>query len=375
MQPENNSCSHLKPLSVHARSVFAERSRHKFAEPVPPFKSEVPNNRGTKRKLEDSDQDSGFETPAKKPQISCEVSTPDAGRIDEPLRNSPSGPCKDTDPNGKDEAADKGYLSMCFNPSLHSFPAPSPILKVPDDKSRPPSKDSDAVKGPNAAVSLVSLVDSAVESFRGEVEELWNIGPPVLESSVCEKEETATGSQAGAEERPSETISFSDCDSSFDTSLKVQVKSVVHVVSRHTSSTAQATPHGGKLDKEKLLASTPDTSNVFMLCGRQVSLNTDADWEREKRRYVQSVRRHMSEGSDAAEDAVSELRGLMTQVGQDSSGRPWQHPSDLTRRNYRARTRRRNGVPKMSLCEWQAENMGTQKRFEKVPKVFERSSV
>ncbi|XP_077398429.1 S100P-binding protein isoform X2 [Vanacampus margaritifer] len=437
MQPENNSFRHLKSLSAYARSAFAGRSRHKCPEPVIHLKSEVLNNRGTKRKLEDSNQDLCFETPAKKRLISCKVSTPDAGcllsqcsfrmgkhspvapseaslfaktppikittsesvnlepvackygpeacsvtrtdprvfkyeHVFEPetgelLRISPYDPCKDTGPNGKDEDVDKGYLSMCLTPSLHSLPAPSPILKPSADKSHSSNKASRAVKGPYPAVSGLSL-DSAVESFR-EVDEVWNIGPPVLESSVCEKVERGSGSQTGAEVQPNY-----DCNSNFDTSLKVQVKSVVHVVARPISSSAQATPHGEDLDKE-LFTSKPSTSKVFMLCGRQVVLNTEADWEREKKMYVQSVHRHLSEASDAAQDAVSELRGLMTQVGQDSSGRPWQHPSDLTRRNYRARTHQRNDELKMSLDEWQAKNMLTHKRFEKVPKIFERSSV
>lgn len=91
------------------------------------------------------------------------------------------------------------------------------------------------------------------------------------------------------------------------------------------------------------------------------------------------------------------MQGLLTQVAHDSSGRQWQHLSDLTRRytfsgafnsqdarnlhmkiaipyrNYRAHLR--NNVPKISLVEWQAKSLRTHKRFEKVQKIFERSSI
>ncbi|XP_061650648.1 uncharacterized protein LOC133487681 isoform X2 [Phyllopteryx taeniolatus] len=253
-------------------------------------------------------------------------------------------------------------LTLMWMSSCASIPLTA--IKMAEYTIHPPSKVSHSIPSPDPAVGGLSL-----ESFEGDAKEVWNIGPPVLESSVCGEEESGSGNQKGEEVQPSETKPFSN----YDTSLEVQVQSVVHVVGQPTFSSTQAAPRGKYLIKKQLSTSTPSTSKDSIHSRRQVVLNTEEDWEREKRMYVQSVHRHISEASDAAQDAVSELWGLMTHVGHDSSGRPWQHPSDLTCRNYKAHLR--NPEMKMSLHEWQAKNMGTHKRFEKVQKVFERSPV
>nr|XP_049596501.1 uncharacterized protein LOC125980893 isoform X2 [Syngnathus scovelli] len=86
------------------------------------------------------------------------------------------------------------------------------------------------------------------------------------------------------------------------------------------------------------------------------------DWEQKKRMYVRLVHKHVNEASNADQDAVGEMQGLMAQVGYESRERPWQHPSDLTCRMYKVRLRK--GERKISLAEWKSKNSGTQRRFE-----------
>lgn len=256
MPSKSSTFRQLKPLSAYGRAAFAERDLNKFPELKTNFKNDLFNNRATKRKLDDSIQNSYFETPAKKLEISRNVSRPDEDRFishDSPLMGQtshlgrsqaktrpiklttsesvslehvacksrwepcslagtdpclheyevvPHQPVFDSDVNEllclnlpepcksdtADEDVDKGYLSMCLTPSLQSPLGYSPILQVAEDKSRPPFKLSRSLKGAEPDLGGLSL-DSAVESFGGDVEEVWNTDPPVLESSVCGKEE------------------------------------------------------------------------------------------------------------------------------------------------------------------------------------------
>uniref|UniRef100_A0A3Q2YVK0 S100P-binding protein n=1 Tax=Hippocampus comes TaxID=109280 RepID=A0A3Q2YVK0_HIPCM len=271
MPSKSSTFRHLKPLSAYGRAAFAERDRNKFPEPITNFKSDLFNNRATKRKLDDSIQDSYFETPAKKPEISCNVSRPDEDRFishDSPL--------------------------MGQTPHLGQSQA-SPFAKT-----RP-----------------IKLTTSESVS---------------LEHVAC-KSRWEPCSLAGTD----------PCLSKYE-----------------------VVPHHPVFESEvnKLLClNLPEPFPILFLAlfSRRVALNTEADWEREKQMYVQLVHKHLT---------VREMEGLLTQVVYDSSGRQWQHLSDLTRRNYRA-----HYVPKISLVEWQAKSLGTHKRFEKVQKIFERSSI
>ncbi|XP_031144496.2 S100P-binding protein isoform X2 [Sander lucioperca] len=207
-----------------------------------------------------------------------------------------------------------------------------------------------------------------VELLEGDVDEAWNIGSPIFESSMFQ------ATPGGAE---------TTLDTSYETTLplQVQVKSVVVALGQHTSSsntTAAAslpeqTANPTKLSQDENRGST-SAKCVSARSRRPVIFDREVDWEREKRLYVHSVTRHVKEHQGANPDVMSELLTLMTRVADQASGtdgRQWQHPSDLTRRNYR----RRLGIqmPKMTLPEWQARNYGTHKRFAKVPKIFERS--
>ncbi|XP_030614979.1 S100P-binding protein [Archocentrus centrarchus] len=106
---------------------------------------------------------------------------------------------------------------------------------------------------------------------------------------------------------------------------------------------------------------------------RSVIFSSRSDWERKKRLYVHSVMRHMKENQEAHHGVVSELLRMMNHVADeraDRDGRRWQHPSDLTRRNYQSRF---GAKLEMTLREWQHNNYGSHKRFHKVPEQFERS--
>ncbi|XP_034381202.1 S100P-binding protein-like [Cyclopterus lumpus] len=82
----------------------------------------------------------------------------------------------------------------------------------------------------------------------------------------------------------------------------------------------------------------------------------------------------MKEHQGENRGVMTELLTLMNQVAdqrQGTDGKQWQHPSDLTRRNYQKRFG--NGLPKMTLCEWQSQNRPSYKRFAEVPTSFQRS--
>uniref|UniRef100_A0AAQ6AIM8 S100P-binding protein n=1 Tax=Amphiprion ocellaris TaxID=80972 RepID=A0AAQ6AIM8_AMPOC len=101
---------------------------------------------------------------------------------------------------------------------------------------------------------------------------------------------------------------------------------------------------------------------------RTVTLKRGVDWEYRKNQYVHSVTQHMTKS------VMSELLNLMSHVAKQtagSNGTRWQHPSDLTRRNYQESFG--NATPRMTLRDWLARNSPTHKRFAKVPKRLERT--
>nr|XP_033498870.1 S100P-binding protein-like [Epinephelus lanceolatus] len=209
--------------------------------------------------------------------------------------------------------------------------------------------------------------DSKIEHLEGDVEEEWNIGPPILESSIGQV-------TLGGEE--------TTLDTSYETTLplQVQVKSVVVVPNQLTSSSKTdaaplpvqtAKPTKLSLDENRAAMSAKTVSASSQ---RPVLFDSEKDWDREKQLYVHSVNRHLKEHQRAEEDVMTELQNLMNHVADQTpgTGRRWQHPSDFTRRNYVSRFG--NQIPKVTLQEWQAKNCAN-KRFAKVPKIFERSHV
>uniref|UniRef100_A0A4W5Q038 S100P-binding protein n=1 Tax=Hucho hucho TaxID=62062 RepID=A0A4W5Q038_9TELE len=118
--------------------------------------------------------------------------------------------------------------------------------------------------------------------------------------------------------------------------------------------------------------------NRFLEClnwvdvfSRPVVYDREEDWQREKWLYVDSVTRHIRENIGV----ITELLNLMNHVaeqGPGPNGRQWQHPSDLTRRNYKRRFG--NDRTNYTLDEWH-KNHKNHRRFAKVPQIFERSPV
>ncbi|XP_023698252.1 uncharacterized protein [Paramormyrops kingsleyae] len=99
---------------------------------------------------------------------------------------------------------------------------------------------------------------------------------------------------------------------------------------------------------------------------------SDQDWQQGKRQYVDAVLSHSR--PSAARGAVEELYNLIDTVGQQGaalSSCSWQHPADLTRRNYgKGRNKHR-----ISLDRWYQLNSQVQRRFASVPLQFRRSPV
>ncbi|KAG5856056.1 hypothetical protein ANANG_G00003880 [Anguilla anguilla] len=106
---------------------------------------------------------------------------------------------------------------------------------------------------------------------------------------------------------------------------------------------------------------------------RPVVYDREADWEREKELYVAAVTSHMADSTPCGGGVMTELVNLMKTVARQGVGNgnePWQHPSDLTRRNYGGGA----GKARISLDEWQQRNRTTHCRFADVPE-FQRTPV
>ncbi|KAK7904846.1 hypothetical protein WMY93_017453 [Mugilogobius chulae] len=153
------------------------------------------------------------------------------------------------------------------------------------------------------------------------------LGPPLFESSVvCEEEES---------------LNKSEWESTLP--LQVQVKSVVVPVVPAAPIAPLEGPLRPRLERQELRE------------------------EEEKRKYINAVTRHMNE-RPCTQDVMGELLSLMSEVAQDSRGPQWQHPSDLTRRNYEKRFK---PIP-VTLEEYEKSLDFTFKRFASVPKIFKR---
>ncbi|KAM7403811.1 hypothetical protein PAMA_004310 [Pampus argenteus] len=326
---------------------------------------------------------------------------------------------KDINQNVKDE----GYFSLpllkdckIVNPQLHQTTS-SPMLRIvegkaenkchPEKSPEPGYRTQAALHGPRVSfigsdlcptVSGLPLgsAKSAVEPLEDDVEEVWDIGLPIFESSVCHSVTVKLNADDEQSRQVSEEVQkdvvepLHKCqsrgeevtlDTSYETTLplQVQVKSVVVAPSQLPTSSK---PVGSLQPDQNMKPAKPSlnqkrvsqTAKCSAKSLRPVIFKREADWEREKSLYVCSVTRHMNERSGTSADVMTELLQLITDVAHQTpgtTGNQWQHPSDLTRRNYQRRFG--NMVPKMALHEWQAKNCTTHKRFAKVPKLFERS--
>ncbi|XP_034530967.1 S100P-binding protein-like isoform X2 [Notolabrus celidotus] len=330
--------------------------------------------------------------------------------------------------NSKDGEEDKGYFSVSYikdlelgkNLSLSGY-SPLPLLtssprvstgevKAREDESQPESSTKpDCPKQAVLSVKDVSFTNTELcpivsgrqlesnfpeELFEGDVEEVWDIGQPIFESSVCQKISVKlddVGQQVSGKLKEDVMEPIRECqatlgieettlDTSYESTLPLlKLKSVVVAPSQPTSTNKPPSRPEPNAYSSKL---SQNRDRGFQSAGflssarspRSVIFKTETDQEHEKRLYVHSVTRHMHERPLADPDVVTELQNLMTHLADqipDTYGRQWQHPSDLTQRNYKKRFGKI--TPNMPLIKWQAKNSTTHKRFSKIPKIFERS--
>lgn len=326
---------HLKPLSSYSKMVC---SKQQSASPC--FKIQVhisDKTRGFKRRLQDSCFEDISETPLKKP---CLISSnsPDEGCFSLEYQESspfqkliiskPVTPPRST-VNQPVTLFTSTPMSKLANDQIgqdrERLPSPIPILQwdrvVPsadflrmplnfDFFSTVPSLASEGTV--KFTVEDVSEKHSPVHESKAQVVPSEIVLPPEEEETSCKNVESTA--------------------ESFESTLPllVQVKSKVVV---------------------------PEYFN-------------QEEWESKKRAYVDSVKKHMTEQNGV----MKELHSLMNSVANLTSGKTgqqWQHPSDLSKRNYKLS---KSGL-KMSLEEWERKNQRSYRRFANVPDFFQRSPV
>ncbi|XP_032481750.1 S100P-binding protein isoform X1 [Phocoena sinus] len=89
-----------------------------------------------------------------------------------------------------------------------------------------------------------------------------------------------------------------------------------------------------------------------------------SDLEKQKQSYLRNVIAHIEDPVDSNQGTLGELCALMGQVHHMQNPK-WQHPSDLTRRNY-ARFRQKP-LQRYSLTQWVDQNMRSHHRFQRLP--------
>ncbi|XP_054894700.1 S100P-binding protein-like isoform X2 [Poeciliopsis prolifica] len=417
--------NHLKPLSVYSRMVMSDqqkgpRSSIEPSNPFVNFKIKIVNDSGRKRKLGDSGTTNDYNSPCKK-QSSSNALSPDLGCFmdySSPLtRNNSLSPfatsypvLKEETPAGREtkepvssrldvehvqcgcskeevEKTEKIVKNMssvfdndvddilCLNPPKLEMVEPTIQEAKPDAGLVEDDGGSETVSGP-----LLEPVKCDGSFLEGE-DEVFNIGQPIFESSVCQPS-AEVEQKSGLSEALKMPINISQTynsgdytlDTLYETTLplQVQVKSKVVVpgqsewISKPASST-QPEQKTSSADKKR------DKTIKRGRGHRPKILDNSMEWEHHKRQYIFSVKSHMTENPGRAQGPMTELLDLMTHVaGQTgSNGSQWQHPSDLTCRNYQKRFG--NETPTMTLSEWQAQNNTQHRRFSKIPKIFERS--
>ncbi|XP_031703826.1 S100P-binding protein isoform X2 [Anarrhichthys ocellatus] len=396
----------LKPLSIYSRMIFSEQEaslqQRKSSNPFINFKFEVVNKCSCKRKLQDSSSGDDYETPAKKAFSPTDLS-PDQGCFVDycspPASDDSVSPCAISTPASLDKTQTiKSEIRASAGSQLHSEHVECGSSTEPgvDEESvahslrcgkvllnlssafdcdvedilcLDPCGKVEGCQGPssNAFQNDPSLIvsgpaleshNSHVEPLEGDAEEAWNIGSPIFESSIFQ-------ATLGGEE---DTI-----DTSYETTLplQVKVKSVVVVPSQLASSSKSAAP---PLQEQNTKPNKPSPDENRCSTRPEV-FDREGDWKREEELYVHSVRRQMEEHQGSSQDVMTELLTLMDHVADQrpgADGRQWQHPTDLTRRNYQRRFG--NVIPRMTLGEWQSQSCPEHERFAKVPTFFQRSN-
>ncbi|KAF3701428.1 S100P-binding protein [Channa argus] len=419
------SFEHLKPLSVYSRMITSDKedshltsSSNSFIN----FKIEIINSCVKKRKLHDSIYNDLYNTPAKK-FCSPKSLSPDLGCFMDYY--SPSDRHDTLSPFAASTPAQKSGISEMLSSQLQ--------CKHVECGS---SAGAEGSKGPvphslmcrKVLLNLAPIFDFDVEEILCLKEELT--GAPCLDVNGGQEEKgcfsmsykagpkmgqtspqsghsllpTATSSplqrlcgveaQQKLEGHTVEPINKSQnthsseettLDMGYETTLplQVQVKSVVVVPSQHTTSNKLVTPPSSK-QNAKCTKPNPAENGVSqsVKCVSRarshspVVFNGELDWEHGKCQYVHLVTRHMNENQGGDQDIMAELLNLMSHVADQTSGsecRQWQHPSDLTSRNYQRRFG--NSPAQITLHEWHAKKCKSYQRFARLPKHFKRSFI
>ncbi|XP_040612516.1 S100P-binding protein isoform X10 [Mesocricetus auratus] len=90
---------------------------------------------------------------------------------------------------------------------------------------------------------------------------------------------------------------------------------------------------------------------------------SQSDLEKQKDIYLSKVIAHIEDPGDSNQGTLGELDALMDQVHMQNPD--WQHPSDLTTRNY-ARFRQKP-LQRYSLSQWVDRNKRSHHRFQRLP--------
>ncbi|XP_047668770.1 S100P-binding protein isoform X2 [Tachysurus fulvidraco] len=407
---------HLKPLSVYSRMVYCKAfgscSGNRSLSPDKPswtLKVEFDNSRasvGRKRRLDDSCLDDTYDTPPKKPCLD-KRSSPDSASVLECSLGTQTGSDEGyftksfftPEPGGKKDTTE-GEEELNFT---RSYKRTIPIASTPLHKSREfvrrtplspklnlekeswsspaiirqPAKDSSAISL-SAYVNLAADYTEASTTIpflsvnEGKESNIPRLGTTAIHKSlVCRDQEKHTTAiqvredvRSVSQQQAASDIQVMfreemDSEDSFNDSLPLQVQQPEAV---------KAPAH----QQPEKKAASDGRRNGFRDVPRPVVLYREEDWEKRKEVYVDSVTRHITD--NVKDGVMTELFHLMNTVANQDrggDGRKWQHPSDLTRRNYRLR----NTGRLLSLDEWQILNFRNHRRFVKVPRVFRRSSV
>ncbi|XP_042533667.1 S100P-binding protein isoform X6 [Dipodomys merriami] len=97
-----------------------------------------------------------------------------------------------------------------------------------------------------------------------------------------------------------------------------------------------------------------------------VSTFSQSDLEKQKEIYLSRVIAHIEDPGDSNQGTSGELDTLMDQVHMQNPD--WQHPSDLTTRNY-ARFRQKP-LQRYSLTQWVDRNKRSHHRFKRLPDFY-----
>ncbi|XP_042625412.1 uncharacterized protein LOC109100502 isoform X1 [Cyprinus carpio] len=353
----DDSSFQLKPLSVYSHMVCSKQQYYANSS-VYNIRLHISHKAAgaRKRRLDDSCLDETCEAPLKRQCITRTFSL-DQGYFSVDFLNTvqgltpiqPSIISKDvTLPRSKVNQPVTPVVSTPLDQDRESLPSQIPAVKW--DREVPAVQISLRASLNFDMCGCVSLVGSQ-GPVKGEDREVSHdlipvrelkshITPPETVSPPVKEEEGVSVSQQA---EPKVTLGKEETTAESFESAQVKVKSKLVVPDN-----------------------TKTTSKPVVFC--------EEEWERRKKTYVESVKRHMKE-KGAANGVITELHTLMNTVAchqTGGNGPHWQHPSDFTRRNY---LQSHSRCLLVSLDEWQKRNHLFHRCFTKVPDIFHRSPV